>query len=1232
MFEPVLRYVRQVQRCPCLFLVLYVCAVVLGIGLAWRPVQLQTDLSSFVQADGEAARFRGAYLAANDKRKELDTGVRSSSRRLGGMPQWYQKTINVVYAARGGDMLDLRAQIEARSFERKLRALPGWQDFCLQRSTSDYPQWMCDPGKSLVAYAWPSQAPRAAEGHMFELSFTGGGSEPLPLPAVFQYLRDVLASGQSRGDLSLYLPTAYDANAYPDGPPAVLRSSFTFSVIYGSLDLPAAQLRAQYKQSQQEYTDFVTQQVYPLLRSGTTECKYIDIYYSGDGIDAYEVSNALETDILWALGSLGFVTLYMAFQARNLLVTASCFFSVFASVPLAYVCTPAAGTTFASLMSLFLITVIDIDIVFIFLDFWTQSVHMGKADERLAWTVLRAGRCCMATSLTTSLSFFANLQSAMQPLREFGMFMGLCVTNVFVLAVFVLPPVIIIRHEREQRRQLHSVVASEGTVDSGAPAMEDGGLPELGDAPEAPCPKGAAVSPQWHLATNGPRDEPGLRGRLIQHGLCRLVDLAAGCPLCIFCASLLCVVGFCVCVGLVAKLDTGMPEIFPPSHNQVRGKALAGLFVAVPDLSWEQPPSLSASVCRADDMTLAGTLAGAATNSMALTVGARSSRACILEWCESISQGDDNGTRWPSDTGTCWRGPTIRSSGQNGDDIWSTAGCRQVLLRARVAALDAVVTSGAWASAWLPKTLAKLNATAVVPKVASDLGIEALKSLVLEDWETGSVSLSSFYTANAIQVQVNQTGADGCEIHTMCFLGPARCQLDGWQSLGRLDIIGHPVASTATASARGLNLVVPTVADNKQIVVEVVWGIWSPSSTPLVGPTPVPWQFDPSFQPENPWAQRAQKAMCIDVTEELRVVTADCWVVQFQTWLQAKGQQFPSRTFHDDIRGWYLSNEDTAKQRLWMIDGTLKAAVLQFRIDVSTTVNVYRALTYKARWDGYVAEHNKAASICANRAAQTSAVWVRAEAQVAIIDSTLHTILLECALGGCGVLVFTGDPVLALLVLGFIVSNMAGLAFFMTTVMNWKIGPIEIIFLVVFLGYSVTFGLHMALNYSQVGQHDQQMLEMEAWARRLSACRGASCRPAVAADEADEEQAGDPGAAADQGAIKEIPEGRLLRKARARLAVVRVGGAILSTTVSTIGSSVFLLFCSLEIFKRLGRVVIAVTLLSLISTVLVMPAVLILMGPSASPWYKRVPCEVVLALRTRLQRAPKGTSDVPLLD
>lgn len=100
-----------------------------------------------------------------------------------------------------------------------------------------------------------------------------------------------------------------------------------------------------------------------------------------------------------------------------------------------------------------------------------------------------------------------------------------------------------------------------------------------------------------------------------------------------------------------------------------------------------------------------------------------------------------------------------------------------------------------------------------------------------------------------------------------------------------------------------------------------------------------------------------------------------------------------------------------------------------------------------------------------------------------------------------------------------------------------------------------------------------------------------------------------------------------LREARTRVAVLHVGGATLSSALSTAGSSAFLLLCTLTIFVKLGGVVVAVTVLSILGAIVTLPAALMLVGPAPDAWYKQ-------KVRRLLQMlmGGKAQDQEPLLD
>jgi hypothetical protein len=491
----------------------------------------------------------------------------------------------------------------------------------------------------------------------------------------------------------------------------------------------------------------------------------------------------------------------------------------------------------------------------------------------------------------------------------------------------------------------------------------------------------------------------------------------------------------------------------------------------------------------------------------------------------------------------------------------------------------------------------------------------------------------------------------------MCFFGPQQCDLPGWSRIGRYELVEPSAAPAPVVSRRRLLQTAAGVEDQEQqqqqltaaeleeaevagvvrsarrlqqqaqstpkdaVVVTIVWGIRAARDTPLVGPIEEPWSFDPTFEPDNPWAQRAIYRMCTDHPKNIRLFEASCWITDFRKALLAGGKKFPSRNFTEDILEWYASAEAKFTKQVFMVKGTMKACTSDFTVFAKNSAQSSYVLEYQKYWDSFLTSRNEASSVTANRAWHSAQVWVRAEAQSAIVSSTLNTILIECFCGWLGITMFTGNPGLAVLVLGLVLMNISGLAFFMVYIMEWAMGPIEIIFLVVFLGYSVTYGLHIANNYVEASEDDPQLQEAEQNARKRSSARNASSAYSNETATSSSSAAGVEDSAADMdlevfGSLVFTDFG--LRKARARLAVLHVGSAILSSTISTVGSSLFLLLCTMTLFKKLGLIVITVTVLSIGFTLVALPAVLMLCGPPEVPCLARHSNNLIAFIKKRM--------------
>jgi len=783
--------------------------------------------------------------------------------------------------------------------------------------------------------------------------------------------------------------------------------------------------------------------------------------------------------------------------------------------------------------------------------------------------MLRAIRSCLATSVTTSISFFANLASCLQPLREFGMFMGLCVMGACVLMFVFLPPVVVALElcRRSPRARVIDVSAGE----SGAlAALEDGG-------------KGAGGTAKMKRNLS--------RSKLF---LLNLVGWIAGCPISVCVATTILGIIFLVTSVAMAQVDTGIPEIFPAGHNQVETPVIAAQFGDVTRFTFST--ALSESSCTAP--YFAG------------------GWQCQWEWCHTGNRfGQGQGHHADDRSGSCWASPVYTSTSPNVSHrtpVNSSLTCSSTTVRTRVAA--AVRPSQ---YDWGIMTRPLIEQLVQDPNLDIVFAGHPAPVLVLEDWETGQVRLSNYHEMDAYEsnkpsdCNAENNGsctAVPCEVRTMCFFGTPVCELNGWTKLGdRLSLPRRLSPENSSMSTRLLSQVTPPVVQHAlRLSITVVWGIRAARSTPLLGPPKDFWTWDPTFEGDNPWAQRAVFDVCSKTTPDLMVLKRTCWVELWRTWLSSRGRRFPSRNFMSDISEWWGSTI-RAKENIWIKDGKFAACKVSFEVNMSKKSGSSKILEYKKRWDDYIAMRNAGASVTASAAWPTSSEWVSAEAEHAIIDSTKDTIIISCASGWIGMLVFTRDPLLSCYVLTLVMGIISGLAFFMVVLVGWKIGPIEVIALVVFVGYSVTYSLHIAHEYSEVDPDDAELFEME----KLDIVRRKSCT--LAGSDADKEdklkiEEGEDTIeeAAEEMARQSLATSRGMKIARVRLAVLHLGGASISSAATTLVSTVFLLPCTLTIFLKLGAVVVMVTILSLVVALISLPAVLILAGPSPDPWYCRI--------------------------
>jgi len=363
----------------------------------------------------------------------------------------------------------------------------------------------------------------------------------------------------------------------------------------------------------------------------------------------------------------------------------------------------------------------------------------------------------------------------------------------------------------------------------------------------------------------------------------------------------------------------------------------------------------------------------------------------------------------------------------------------------------------------------------------------------------------------------------------------------------------------------------------------------------------------------------------------LKVASTRCWMLGFRDYWEAQGKDFPVRPTEEDVAAQiqhYANTKMTdgfqTTMYFWLEGTLIKATYVVFFLSISNLISADAALEVMAEWDTYFSEFNEAAEEPIKGAWHASKLWVRAEAEKVIISSTANTLAISLGCVMLGILLFTSSLHLAIMVMLVVLAIIIGLLFFMVVVMEWPIGAIEVLCLIVFVGFAVDYCLHVAHKYhtchiKQVSEiPPEEMEELEKAAREdskqgrkrgSSGRAGGSIRIQISDKPVEESEVKNKQQKKEHKTLlaKNRPDERF---ARTKYALERMGGAVVGSACTTVGCAAFLLPCQLVIFTKIGAVVMAVTLYAIIYTVLPLPALLMIMGPCGGDAKRCVRCIV----------------------
>lgn len=1115
-------------RFPCCaaFVTLLIVVVIITVGIVSMPPEIETDFDDFVKTDVHASVLYDAFLAALEDREntrrlvEGESEVSSEELRAAlGLEEVEEDDASPDFRRTQGTVnlfktFDLFIAYELNSennptydnifhqdvldwikeYEESLINLASWQDLCNQTFERD--SRLCQHGINLVNYAFPTEEFNNDSVVPTTWIFDRASTDMVPLSSALQMAR---SQNVDRFILPENFQTwSVDEIVESPSQVAAIRSAFRFRLYCCSTSDSLSSQKSIVEQMRKDWEALLEDHLLDMLESPVEDKEnwIVRVWYDGDEIARLEVLRILWTDIQLASGSMAFVLLYLLIHTQSVFLSIAALITIIMSVPLSYVVFAfLSGTqsmSIASFLSLFLVVGLGADVVFVYTDFWRLGKdHSSDIVGQMTFTGKFAGKASLATTVVTALSFFANLASVIRALREFGVYMGLCVVFVWVLVSCVYLSLLAVDEIYLSRFRINCFRCCGSS--------------------------GSSFFHSWVYFLF-----PWRKWVLGASVFLGIVFLGFG-------------TGF-------AQVDGSFPNIFPSSHNQNRGIEVMETFVGT-DVAWSDieqegnvvPPVASQTICSPFNLEAAA-------------------EDCPLHWCEAQPTSSQ---LLLTQTCGCYR--SSLTSCVNGTSTTACTANMRIVTDLAPTSVEVATTGGNH----LLSTTSDLSfGSATLTNYVSSQ--PAVAPVLQQEWLTGDVLLMD--VADYTFTMIRDTDSAPCVIDEVCFCNSYECVVNpnfpysGQFSLQRR--LRRKLQTTTTTVRYRTDV---------QVEVDVVFGIEVAQGTPLLGERPAGdrWDFLSTFDAAQPWGQRNLLSLCTEVAQELLVVKADCWIVDFRDWLLNKGEKFPVLadsfvTELDAFKSVGITGDKTSQDYLWTRDSELKACFMKFRADFSTNSGLSDGLAYMDKWDSYISAFNDEASVYATGVFHVSNYWVQIQATKELIETTVVTLVLVIGLAFIGMLIFTFNIILSLFVVITTVLVILGLTFFITCVAGWKIGVIEVIALIVFIGYAETYSLHVAHKYGD---------------RR-------SLAGPIRTDLQDEEA---------------------IRFQRTLFSLTNIGGAALGSAVTTVGSSIFLLFCQLTIFTQLGGVIMAVTALSIVAALVTLPTMLLCSGPLRSGCIGRDP-------------------------
>jgi hypothetical protein len=273
----------------------------------------------------------------------------------------------------------------------------------------------------------------------------------------------------------------------------------------------------------------------------------------------------------------------------------------------------------------------------------------------------------------------------------------------------------------------------------------------------------------------------------------------------------------------------------------------------------------------------------------------------------------------------------------------------------------------------------------------------------------------------------------------------------------------------------------------------------------------------------------------------LHVLQAHCWPFAFRQWLESKRDRYPTRKFHEQVVKFLQDPENMPLASSFFIDDSGIVKAVSVKVDLAASagkLNAAESKLLQGEYDKFLQEIKREMDAFQGDVWHTSRLWVQKDLEAQIVQSFGSSVVLGIFAGFIAVEIFTWWNLMAGVSIVVVVGGVMTSVTAILSAAGWALGPLEVISIIVFLGYSMTYSIHIAHAYIEAAEE-------------------------VKSDEQ-----------------------------RLRLALLRLGPATISSALTTLSTCIFLANCVSTIFVRFGIVLFVITVQGVLAALIVEPAFL----------------------------------------